>query len=75
MLDLINKELKIRASEVKAPLESIYFGGGTPSMIETKSIKSFINSIKAQFQFIPEIEIISIKFRHISKRIGKIGGK
>ena len=57
MLDLINKELKIRASEVKAPLESIYFGGGTPSMIEPKSIKSFINSIKAQFQFIPEIEI------------------
>ena len=57
MLDLINKELKIRASEVKTPLESIYFGGGTPSMIEPKSIKSFINSIKAQFQFIPEIEI------------------
>ena len=42
MLDLINKELKIRASEVKTPLESIYFGGGTPSMIEPKSIKSFI---------------------------------
>ena len=39
MLDLIYKELKIRANEVKAPLESIYFGGGTPSIIQPKSIK------------------------------------
>ncbi len=57
MLDLIYRELKIRANEVKAPLESIYFGGGTPSIIQPKSIKSFINSVKEQFQFIPEIEI------------------
>ena len=57
MLDLIYKELKIRANEVKAPLESIYFGGGTPSIIQPKFIKTFINSVKEQFQFIPEIEI------------------
>ena len=56
MLYLIYKELKIRANEVKAPLESIYFGGGTPSIIQPKSIKTFINSVKSSFNLFPKLK-------------------
>ena len=49
MMDLIEEELHMRASELKSPLESIYFGGGSPSLISTERLQNFIARVKNQF--------------------------
>ncbi|MGI9525655.1 MAG: radical SAM family heme chaperone HemW, partial [Weeksellaceae bacterium] len=33
MVDAICKELVLRQNQITAPLETIYFGGGTPSVL------------------------------------------
>ena len=54
---LIYRELNLRASEVNTPLESIYFGGGSPSLISPKSLKEFISYVKKSFEINPLLEI------------------
>ena len=38
MLRSIHKELCLRKSEIKEEVETIYFGGGTPSLLDTEEI-------------------------------------
>ena len=57
ILDLIEKELDIRSNEVKSPLESIYFGGGSPSLISNKSVDVFLKKINRDFSISDKIEI------------------
>ncbi|MBL6661906.1 MAG: radical SAM family heme chaperone HemW [Flavobacteriaceae bacterium] len=57
MMELIEEELQMRASELKSPLESIYFGGGSPSLISTERITSFISKVTNQFDTVEGIEI------------------
>ncbi|MDA9588097.1 radical SAM family heme chaperone HemW [Flavobacteriaceae bacterium] len=57
MMDLIEEELHMRASELKSPLESIYFGGGSPSLISTERLQNFIARVKNQFDTVKGIEI------------------
>jgi oxygen-independent coproporphyrinogen-3 oxidase len=57
MMELIEEELHIRADELKSPLESIYFGGGSPSLISTERITSFISKVTNQFDTVEGMEI------------------
>ena len=57
IMGLIEKELEIRVNEVKSPLDSIYFGGGSPSLISSKSLGCFIQKIKEDFKISNEVEI------------------
>ena len=57
IMGLIEKELEIRVNEVKSPLDSIYFGGGSPSLISSKSLGCFIQNIKEDFEISNEVEI------------------
>ncbi len=57
IMGLMEKELQIRANEIKSPLESIYFGGGSPSLISTKSIVAFVQKIKRDFEISDKVEI------------------
>ena len=57
MMELIEEELQMRASELKSPLESIYFGGGSPSLISTERITSFISKVTNQFDTVEGMEI------------------
>ncbi len=57
LFSCINKELNLRASEINTPLESIYFGGGSPSLIPPDTIGDFIAKVKQQFLIHPELEI------------------
>jgi len=46
MIDALIKELKMRQAEFKNQLvETIYFGGGTPSILSNKEIDSIINAV------------------------------
>ena len=57
MFNLIEKEFHLRSKELIGPIESIYFGGGSPSLISSKSISSFIDLIKDKFKFHQNIEV------------------
>ncbi len=57
LLDAMKSELLMRKQELKIPLQSIYFGGGTPSVLSTVEIEEFIDLIKSNFILDTEVEI------------------
>lgn len=58
MLSAIKKEIQLRHSELEdKSLKSLYFGGGTPSVLSVDEIKSLIDEIQKYFSFDENIEI------------------
>ena len=56
-VDAIIKEMSLRHSEFPSTLETIYFGGGTPSFVDPTNIRRILEAIKARF---PQSEIKEI---------------
>ena len=54
---LIKNELHLRSKELIGPIESIYFGGGSPSLISPKNIYDLIDLIKNKFKIKQNIEV------------------
>lgn len=58
MVDAIIKELKDRAFELKGnSIETIYFGGGTPSVLSPHAIESILGTIESHFEVQTSMEI------------------
>lgn len=58
MLLAIKKEIGLRKNELdNKKLKSLYFGGGTPSVLAVDEIKSLIDEIQKYFSFDENIEI------------------
>lgn len=58
MLEAILKELKIRKNYLQEQkIETIYFGGGTPSLLSAQEISRFIELIDSNFELISNPEI------------------
>lgn len=58
MLSAITKELEIRADYLTDKnIESIYFGGGTPSILEADEIQRLIAKVATLYNLHPEAEI------------------
>lgn len=58
MLSAIKKEIQLRYNELEnKTLKSLYFGGGTPSVLSGDEIKSLIDEIQKYFSFDNNIEI------------------
>jgi len=58
MLSAIKKEIRLRHNELEnRSLKSLYFGGGTPSVLSVDEIKSLIDEIQKYFTFDENIEI------------------
>ena len=58
MLSAIKNELSLRNNELKdKTLETLYFGGGTPSILEVDEIKMLMDEILKYFDFSKDIEI------------------
>ena len=57
VLEGILKEIELRSSEMKAPIESIYFGGGSPSIIESDFIEKILNTIFKKYNVKKDLEI------------------
>lgn len=52
------EEVALRQNELAdAPLDSIYFGGGTPSLLQPEEIAQLIDAAAKVFRFSPTIEI------------------
>ncbi len=58
MLDALMKEMEIRHNYMKgAPIDSIYFGGGTPSMLSADEIRLLLTNINVHFNVSEHAEI------------------
>lgn len=57
MLRSIHKELCLRKSEIKEAVETIYFGGGTPSLLDTEEINFILELIKDNYEVAVSPEI------------------
>ena len=58
MVAAIKKELQIRHTELEhKTIKSLYFGGGTPSILEVDEIKSLIDEMSKYYDFASNIEI------------------
>ncbi len=79
MLSAISKEFSLRHHELQnKKIESLYFGGGTPSILEAKEIGKIIDEANRYFEFSSDIELtleanpddLSISFLKEIKNIG-----
>src|SRR5690348_11666172 len=50
-------EHEIRSAGPGAPADTIFFGGGTPSLLEPVEIRRLIGSARATFSITPDAEI------------------
>ena len=58
LIAAMHKEVLLRKDELpETPLDSIYFGGGTPSLLSPAEIGSLIATVKNHFQLNPEVEV------------------
>ena len=58
MIECIIKEIETRVAYLnKKTISSIYFGGGTPSILNKKEVQSILNTIYANFKVAEDIEI------------------
>ncbi len=57
MADAICKEAVLRSGYLSEPVSSIYFGGGTPSLLPAELIAEILSTLKNLFEVDPEAEI------------------
>ena len=58
MVDALQREIELRKSELqKEKIETIYFGGGTPSILSTEEIEDLIASVYQNYDVIDSPEI------------------
>ncbi|MGX1025150.1 radical SAM family heme chaperone HemW [Psychroflexus sp. MBR-150] len=50
LINAIGQELILRKEELKQPVENIYFGGGTPSLLSEQDLDSIFNTIYKHFK-------------------------
>ena len=55
-VDTLIQEIALQKSYIKEPIETIYFGGGTPSLLEEAQLKEILAAIDAHFEIADVIE-------------------
>jgi len=57
MIKAMIKELELRKNELSQKIETIYFGGGTPSLLTTGEIQAILDAVYQNYQVIANPEI------------------
>lgn len=57
MVTAILHELELRQHELRTPIETIYFGGGTPSLLEIAQVNAIVDKIISCYNLIDAPEI------------------
>lgn len=57
MIQAMLKEIKLRSMEIDDALETIYFGGGTPSLLEPNEIEALIQQVQNNFDSVSSPEV------------------
>lgn len=57
--DALAKEIRLvgQASARRLPVHTVFFGGGTPSLMPIECLESVLTSLSASFEMLPEAEI------------------
>ncbi|HLU35055.1 MAG TPA: radical SAM family heme chaperone HemW [Thermomicrobiales bacterium] len=57
-VDAVVRELEMRAGEVGSrPAATVYFGGGTPSLLSPDQIGTLLDAVRANYTVLPDAEI------------------
>jgi oxygen-independent coproporphyrinogen-3 oxidase len=57
MVQAINKEAALRSGYINESIHTIYFGGGTPSLLQTADLRLMIENVHSLFSIAEEAEI------------------
>ncbi len=57
MVKAIANELLLRKQEVNEPVETIYFGGGTPSLLTQNQLSLLLNTVRSNFNLSSKAEV------------------
>ncbi|PQB03470.1 radical SAM family heme chaperone HemW [Aureitalea marina] len=57
LIEAMRREIVLRKKELNGPLETIYFGGGTPSLLDEDELNTILSQIRDQFETIDDPEI------------------
>ena len=56
-IDLLCREIRLRAFEVPGSVDTIFMGGGTPSIMTPAQLQALMNCLRETFQILPDAEI------------------
>lgn len=57
MIGALISEIKARSSEIKESIKTIYFGGGTPSLLKISDLKQILDAIQKNYEVDKNTEI------------------
>ncbi len=57
LIAAINREIELRKNELNESIETIYFGGGTPSLLTEEELSSILETIRESFHISDDVEI------------------
>ena len=55
-VDALIREIELQKNHIKEPIETIYFGGGTPSLLNEQQLKEILAAINTHFEIADLIE-------------------
>ncbi len=57
MINAMVREIELQKEFLTAPLQTVYLGGGTPSLIQPKNIVRLFNAVRGTFSLSSELEV------------------
>ena len=57
MVDAIQSEIVARKEEINVPIQTIYFGGGTPSLLTLIQIEKLLDAIRQHYKIESDPEL------------------
>ena len=57
LLEAMDMEIRLRSLELEGPLQTIYFGGGTPSLLEEDELRELLEIIHQTFGAVEQVEV------------------
>lgn len=57
MVTAIQRELELRKDFISEPVETLYFGGGTPSLLNEREMEAIIGTVYSTYQVTEDVEL------------------
>lgn len=57
MINALQSQIKLESPFIKEPISSIYFGGGTPSLLDATELRILIDTCKSHYKMAEEVEV------------------